>query len=76
VPDYKLPFIPQGACQRLLEVGDPLVGFSYEVEIGNTVYHPQDIAFLSWFARQSPSEGIHGRYTYRGTLKTYSPSCQ
>jgi hypothetical protein len=75
VPDYKLPFIPQGTCQRLLEVGDPLIGVAYEVEIGNTVYHPQDIALFSWFARQSPSEGIHGRYTYRGTLKTYSPSC-
>ncbi len=76
VPDFNLPFNPHGACQRLLEVGDPLVGVAYEVEIGNTVYHPQDITFLSWFARQSPSEGIHGRYTYRGTFKTYSPVCQ
>jgi len=75
VPSYKLPFNPQGTCQSLLEVGDPLIGIAYEVEVGGTVYHPQDITFLSWFARQAPSEGIHGRYTYRGTFKSYAPTC-
>lgn len=76
VPNYKLPFISQGTCQRLLEVGDPLVGIAYPVEVGGTIYHPQDITFLSWFARQAPSEGIHGRYTYKGTFKNYAPVCQ
>ncbi len=75
VPSYKLPFNPQGTCQSLLEVGDPLIGIAYEVEVGGTVYHPQDITFLSWFARQAPSEGIHGRYTYRGMFKTFAPAC-
>jgi hypothetical protein len=75
VPAYHLPFNPQGTCQSLLEVGDPLNGVAYKLKIGNNVYHPQDIAFFSWFARQSPSQGIHGLYTYRGTFSTYS-SCQ
>lgn len=62
-------------CTDLLEVGDPLVGTVFKVKVGTRVYHPQDIAFLSWFARQSPSTSIKGRYTYLGTFTTYSPSC-
>ena len=38
-------------------------------------YHLQDAAFLSWFARQSPSIGYGGRYTFLGTFTTPSPPC-
>ncbi|HET9921025.1 MAG TPA: hypothetical protein VFQ30_14335 [Ktedonobacteraceae bacterium] len=75
VPNWSVPSEPQYGCSSVLEVGDPLVGTAFKVKIGTTTYHPQDIAFFSWFARQSPSIGINGRYTYLGTFTTYSPSC-
>lgn len=62
-------------CSDLLEVGDPVTGTAFAVKIGKTTYHPQDIAFLPWFARQSPSTSINGQYTYLNTFTTYSPSC-
>src|SRR5579859_326450 len=56
------------ACQNNLEVGDPLVGDSFLVN----GYHPQNEAFFSWFARQSPSIGQGGRYDYLGHFTTFS----
>jgi hypothetical protein len=38
-------------------------------------YHLQDEAFLSWFARQSPSTAIGGQYSYLGTLTAPAASC-
>jgi hypothetical protein len=58
-------------CMTALEVGDPLVGVTF-VQDG---YHLQDEAFLSWFARQVPSIGISGGYSYLGTLSGPSASC-
>src|SRR3989441_8899465 len=58
-------------CTNLLETGDPLVGVNFKVN----GYHLQDEAFLSWFARQSPSTAINSLYTYLGTFRTVSPSC-
>jgi hypothetical protein len=71
VPTWQSPIAPQYGCSNVLEVGDPLVGVSFVVN----GYHPQDEAFLSWFARQSPSIGIDGRYSYLGTFTSPSPSC-
>jgi hypothetical protein len=71
VPAWQSPLAPQYGCNNALEVGDPLVGVAFEVN----GYHPQDEAFLSWFARQSPSIGFDGRYTYLGTFGSSSPSC-
>ena len=31
--------------------------------------------FLSWFARQVPSIGYHGHYTYLATFGDVSPPC-
>ena len=70
-PNWYSPIAPQYGCSNILEVGDPLVG----VAINVGVWHPQDEAFFSWFARQSPSLGVNGQYTYLGTFSTYSPSC-
>lgn len=75
VPNWSVPSEPQYGCSNVLEVGDPLVGTAFKVKIGTTTYHPQDVAFFSWFARQSPSIGINGRYDYLGKFTTYSPSC-
>ena len=35
----------------------------------------QDEAFFSWFARQKPSIGIKGRYSYLGTFTGLSKVC-
>jgi hypothetical protein len=71
VPAWKSPLAPQYGCSNLLEVGDPLVGVEFTVN----GYHPQDEAFLSWFARQQPSIGYHGLYTYLGTFTSPAPTC-
>jgi hypothetical protein len=56
-------------CQANLEVGDPLSGTSVKVKMPNGVtYHPQELAFFSWFYRQSPSIGVNGWYSSNGTF--------
>jgi hypothetical protein len=71
VPSWSSPLAPQYGCSSYLETGDPLVGVQFEQD----GYHLQDEAFLSWFAHQTPSIGIRGRYTYLGTFTTPSPLC-
>jgi hypothetical protein len=46
-----------------------------ERRAGLNGYHPQDEAFLSWFAHQQPSIGYHGLYTYLGTFGSPAPTC-
>jgi hypothetical protein len=69
VPSWEAP--PSYPCNPLLEVGDPLAGTTF-VQDG---YHLQDAAFLSWFARQVPSIGMDGRYSFLGTLTAPPPVC-
>ena len=75
VPSWALP--GSKACTaNILEVGDPIEAFhkmSFAVMSDGTVYHPQDAVLFSWFARQTPSIGIKGRYSYRGD-KLFSPA--
>jgi hypothetical protein len=71
VPTWSVPGAPQYGCSNGLEVGDPLVGVSFTVN----GYHPQDEAFFSWFAKQVPSVGINGQYTYLGTFSGPTPTC-
>jgi hypothetical protein len=71
VPKWSVPSEPQYGCSSYFEVGDPLVGHVFAI----SGLHYQDEANFSWFARQSPSVGYNGRYSYRGTFNTYSPSC-
>jgi len=59
-------------CSPLLEVADPLTGGVHTVSIGATTYHVPDLAFASWFYRQSPSPTPGGKYSFFGTLT--SPS--
>jgi hypothetical protein len=70
-PTWNVPGAPQFGCSRGLEVGDPLVGVTFTVN----GYHPQDEAFFSWFAKQVPSTGINGQFTYLGTFSGPSPTC-
>lgn len=61
---------------NILEVGDPIEAFhqlSFAVMLDGTIYHPQDAVLFSWFARQSPSTGFKGRYSYRGD-KLFAPA--
>lgn len=58
-------------CQANLEVGDPLSGTSVKVKMSNGVtYHPQELAFFSWFYRQSPSIGVNGWYSSNASFTT------
>ncbi len=66
-------------CQNNLEVGDPLTGVSFpSVRMPNNLtYHPQELAFFSWFFRQNPSIGAGGKYSDHGTFQTGAgPVCQ
>lgn len=59
-------------CYSYFEVADALDALPVRVE----GYSLADVAFLSWFARQRPSNGIAGRYDYLGTLHAPPQSCQ
>ena len=71
---------PSACFSDLLEVGDAIEAFStptFNVTLNGVAYHPQDAAFFSWFAHQSPSIGTGGRYSYVSPAKLTSrpPSC-
>ncbi len=64
-------------CQANLEVGDPSSGSLHSVRMPDGfTYHPQELAFFSWFFNQSPSLGINGWYSSGGTLRHPAPLCQ
>jgi hypothetical protein len=62
-------------CQGNLEVGDPLSGTGLPDTVGGFTYHPQELAFFSWFYHQSPSIGLKGWYSNLGTFKTSAAPC-
>jgi hypothetical protein len=63
-------------CQADLEVGDPLSGQELTVPMSNGFnYHMQELAFKSWFYRDSPSSGVNGWYSSNGTFTTPSTPC-
>src|SRR5579859_6275458 len=63
------------ACQSNLEVGDPLSGTTFANTLNGFTYHPQELAFFSWFYHQSPSLGVNGWYSNQGTFKTFAANC-
>jgi len=60
-----------GGCQNNLEVGDPLSGTLVNVAINGFTYHPQEMAFLSWFYDE-PSIGVNGWFSSNGTFRTFA----
>ena len=62
-------------CQANLEVGDPVTGIAFSVDLNGTTYHPEDLVFVSWFARQSPSSAVNGWYTFLDTFASAPPVC-
>jgi hypothetical protein len=66
----------QDGCQANLEVGDPLSGHLHKVVMPDGfTYHPQELAFFSWFFNQVPSMGINGVYSSGGTFVTPADLC-
>ena len=78
-PSWTSPYFNElPDCSSVLEVADPLEGgiFVGARPVGNpTVYLLANGAFLSWFARESPSTALGGRYDIAGQFTTYSQSC-
>jgi hypothetical protein len=62
-------------CQNNLEVGDPLSGTIFTRKLSGFTYHLQELAFFSWFYHQSPSIGVHGWFSNRGTFRTSAAPC-
>jgi len=61
----------RNCCEANLEVGDPLTGSLFPpVTLNGFTYNPQELAFFSWFYRQSPSIGAGGLYSNNGTFTT------
>jgi hypothetical protein len=65
----------QSNCSPQLEVGDPLTGSNFLVVTPSFTYHFQELAYFSWFGRNSPSLAVNGRYSMQGTFGTFAPPC-
>jgi hypothetical protein len=78
-PGWIWPNFPISYCGNYLEVADVLETSPFFLganPIGSlTTYLLANAAFLSWFARQSPSTGIGGLYDLGGVFNTYSTAC-
>lgn len=56
-------------CQNNFEVGDPLTGTNYPaINLNGFNYHPQELAFFSWFMRPQVNWGLNGWYSSNGTF--------
>jgi hypothetical protein len=62
-------------CQNNLEVGDPLSGTVHPIVLNGFTYHPQELAFKSWFYRDSPSVGVNFWFSLFGKFRTPSAPC-
>jgi hypothetical protein len=62
-------------CQSDLEVGDPLSGTTFADPVGGFIYHPQELAFTSWFFHRTPSLGVNGWYSDQGTFTSSAAAC-
>jgi hypothetical protein len=62
-------------CQANLEVGDPLSGTVFPTTLGGQVWHPQELAFFSWFYHQNPSLGVNGWFSSNGTFTQDANPC-
>src|ERR1700683_4823886 len=59
----------QDNCSAAFEVGQPLSGTSFPpITMNGFTYHPQELAFFSWFYRLDPSIGANGWYSDNGSF--------
>jgi hypothetical protein len=64
VPGWNNPQTP-GSCSDLLEIGDPVSDQGIRpVILNGYTYHPEDLAFLSWFSGAVPSTSVNAWYTF------------
>lgn len=63
-----------GGCQNNFEVGDPLTGTAFTLKYKHFTYHPQELAFFSWFYR-TPSTGTGGKFSFEGTFTSSQGAC-
>ena len=64
-----------GGCQGNLEVGDPVTGIATQVTLNGFTYHPEDLVFLPWFSRTTPSFSVNGWYTLLNTFSGPAKAC-
>lgn len=62
-------------CQTNLEDGDPVTGNAFTATMNGFTYHPEDLVFFSWFARQTPSIAVNGWYTFLNGFSGPSATC-
>jgi hypothetical protein len=62
-------------CSNVLEVGDPVTGKAFNVIVGGFTYHPEDLVFLSWFSRKTPSTSVNHWFTFLNTFGSPSARC-
>ena len=63
-------------CSKILEVGDPVTGIAFTVNMNGMIYHPEDLVFLPWFAKASaPTQSVNGWYTFLNSFSAPSPTC-
>lgn len=62
-------------CQNNLEDGDPVTGKAFTVTMSSFTYHPEDLVFLPWFSRQSPSSSVNHWYTFLNTFTAPASHC-
>jgi len=78
-PAWTSPYyLDNPPCLPIMEVADPLEGIGWlgvQPLGSSTIYALADEAFLSWFARQSPSTAYGGLYDAGGVFSTYSAAC-
>jgi hypothetical protein len=76
VTPWLTPTAPQYGCTDLLETGDPVVGYGFEVTMANgTTYHPEDEVHFCWFARESPAQAAQGYFTYLNNFPDVAQGC-
>ena len=64
--------VPQVVAQAKTEGS---LDYMRTLPIPRLVYLLADMAFVSWFARESPSTAILGRYDAGGVFSSYAPQC-
>jgi len=62
-------------CQANLENGDPLSGTIVPISMNGFTYHPQELAFSSWFYPGSPNPGLNGKFSTNGKFTTAAAHC-
>jgi hypothetical protein len=62
-------------CVVDLETGDAVTGIATALTMNGFTYHPEDLVFLSWFARRTPSTAVNGQYTLLNSFSAPQGIC-